>query len=107
MSQRDTKDIDKVFLQWKKDIEKDEDFLSRAEKMKEALKKGLNTKKDKDAFEDIFSFFKRRYEIKKDFDLKTLYIYMTKVKGWPDFDYNVYARFLTLIGLCGFDFQEI
>lgn len=98
---------EKDFEAWKKDIESEPDFINRAEKMKITLMKGLKSKKDRDVFEDLFEYFKSKYERKKTFDLKSLYIYMTKVKGWPDFDYNVYSRQLTMIGLCGFNWKEV
>lgn len=94
------------FEEWYNNLNNEKDFIVSAEKMKETLKKGLPTKKDKDVFEDIFEFFKNKYEKNLPFDLKSLYIYMTKVKGWPDFDHNIYARLLTLIGLCGFSWKD-
>lgn len=93
------------FEQWVADIEQDTDFISRATKLKNTYKKGLTSKKDKDVFEDIFEYFREKYEMNIPFDLQSLYIYMTDVKGWPDFDYKVYMRLLTLIGLCGFSWK--
>ena len=92
------------FENWLKDIDDTEDFIEKALKLKETYKKGLS-KRDKDAFDDIFEYFRNKYELGNEFDLKGLYIYMTKVKGWPDFDYQVYARLLTLVGLCGFEWE--
>ena len=95
-----------LFDKWVSDVENEKDFITRAILLKDTYKKGLETKKDRDAFEDIFEYFKTKYEKNKETDLHSLYIYMTKVKGWPDFDYNIYARLLILIGLCGFKFEE-
>lgn len=92
------------FNQWFESIQNESDFLKRAEMLKNSYKKDLS-KKDKDAFEDIFEFFANKYKKGLSFDLKSLYVYMTKVKGWPDFDYKAYAKLLILIGLCGFEWK--
>lgn len=58
-------------------------------------------------FQDSFDYFMEHLNESRGVKWENFYDYMTKVKGFPPFNYVEFNRILALLALCGFSIDKI
>lgn len=58
-------------------------------------------------FEDAFEYFMNHLNNNRGIKWENFYDYMTKIKGYPPFNYIEFNRILALLALCGFEVSKI